>query len=133
MWPEASRSDLETLIANAVPVEMARRLGSIMRGRDAGITAPLVEDGFRRWLRRRGMEPDEVTNVAARLKRARGMIGGRLADPDQEIRTLEHAEEFGGLSPSLRSHLRRAVRLHSEWRVEERSRSPGRALASVSR
>lgn len=133
VWPEASKSDLETLIANAVPVEMARRLGSVMRARDEGSTAPLVEDGFRRWLRRRGMEPDEVTNVAARLKRARGMIGGSLADTEQEIRTLEQAEGFGGLSPSLRSHLRRAVRLHSEWRAEERSRRPGRSFALVSR
>lgn len=79
------------------------------------------------------MEPDEVANVAARLKRAKGMIGGSLADPEQEIRTLEQAEGFGGLSPSLRSHLRRAVRLHSEWRVEERSRRPGRSVASVYR
>ncbi len=33
---EASKSDLETLIANAVPMEMARRLGAVMRAREEG-------------------------------------------------------------------------------------------------
>lgn len=78
-----------------------------------------TEEDFRHWLlRTQHYTERSAGNVLSRLKRAHRLIGSgkHFTDPRDEVHALQKSSEFCRLSTSVRSQLKRAVLLHSEYR-----------------
>lgn len=113
--------DVDQMIANAVPVQLAEAIGRVILARSTGESIPTIDDRFSDWLRASGICGQVLRNRRHALGRARRLLGGRLyADLGDELRALEKAEGFSELSPSTRSDLRAALRAHAEWRTISR-------------
>ncbi len=70
---------------------------------------------FREWLMKEKNYSDRASrDVQSRLKRALGYAGDSSVCPDTMTK-LEANSEFKGLSMSVKSQMRRAIRLHNEF------------------
>jgi DNA (cytosine-5)-methyltransferase 1 len=109
--------EIDLMVANAVPVRMAQNLATCIAAFEEGNDLT-VERAFRAWLRdTQSFTLRSVGNVVSGLRRVRRMIGTetRFHDMRDAVHALERASEFAGLSTSVRSQLRRAIVLHSEF------------------
>lgn len=109
--------EIDLMVANAVPVKLVENVArAISAYSDAKAGRP-QEKEFRRWLQEKhGYTERAAGNVASRLKRARRMLpAAAFVDVRDEIHALQKSEEFSPLSVSVRSQLKRALQLHSEF------------------
>jgi DNA (cytosine-5)-methyltransferase 1 len=109
--------EVDMMIANAVPMHLAEVLADCVIANEAKREMSLERD-FREWLRQTQCYTDRSAgNVVSRLKRARRMIGPlmRFHETLNAVRALEKVPEFSRLSSSVKSQLRRAIYLRSEF------------------
>ena len=78
----------------------------------------MIKSGeFKLWLKSNTAYSDAVIgDVLSRIKRADGMLC--WDDADTYLFYLEREERFGALSGSVRSQIRKAVKLYAEYRKE---------------
>ncbi|MGC2305133.1 DNA cytosine methyltransferase [Candidatus Binatus sp.] len=110
--------EVDTMVANAVPVGLAQHLGEAMACYENPRNRESHEKEFRNWLQEmRSYTDRSAGNVISRLKRARRIVGveRRFADTRDELIALERMPEFAALSGSVRSQLKRAIILLSEF------------------
>ena len=110
-------TDQDVMIANAVPVELAKRV-ALAISRFEEECSMLCDSNFRAWLAStRRYTPRTVSNVVSRLKRASRILqlGDLPADPLDAIHALERKVEFTGLPSSVRSQIKKAIRLRAEY------------------
>ncbi len=121
-WSPCGLEDRDQMVANAVPVPLARAIATVIMHRHRGETQPVLERQFSSWLRdRRGMSQSTIEDTRTKTNRARRLLRGRiLADTAVEIAMLEGAEEFHELPAKTQSALRVALRLHAEFRRYQR-------------
>lgn len=109
---QITRGDLEQMVGNAVPVELARfvanRLQDYIR---AGGIAMDERQAFSEWLRtQKGYTDRSISDVFSRLHRATAML------PNHEINQyfipdLERSPDFQQLGVSIKSQIRKAINL----------------------
>ena len=114
-----AKRDVDQLLVNAVPVELARNLGHLVLARHLGRSLPPDDEAFSNWLRGQGFQGQVLRNRRYALRRARRLLSGRIfADVAVELRALEASDEFAKLRPSTRSDLRAAIREYAAWRAK---------------
>jgi DNA (cytosine-5)-methyltransferase 1 len=116
--PNLHAWEIDTMVANAVPVGLAQHLGEAMACYENPRDMERHEKGFRTWLQEmRSYTGRSAGNVISRLKRARRIVGAdrRFVDARDEVAALQRMPEFAALSASVRSQLKRAIILHSEF------------------
>lgn len=109
--------EVDTMVANAVPVHLSEVLGDCIVDYEVKRELSLEKD-FRCWLRETQSYTDRSAgNVVSRLKRVRKLIGPvmRFHETLDAVHALEKAPEFSRFSSSVKSQLRRAIVLHSEF------------------
>lgn len=115
-WSGTS-TEQDLMIANAVPVKLATRIAQAIRRFDEE-SSMQVEPDFRNWLKiKQEFTPRTVSNVLSRLKRASKILSEEKIshNPANSIHALEAKQEFIELTPSVRSQIRRAIRLKTEF------------------
>jgi len=113
-----SKTDMEQMIGNAVPVKLAEFVAVALKDFiDSRGVKRKISDGerFASWLiSEKEYKKRSANDVLSRLKRADGVCS--LTEPDDRyVFDLEHTEKFATLSPAVRSQVRKAVRLYSEF------------------
>ena len=109
---QSTRGDLEQMVGNAVPVELARfvadRIQEYIR---VGGVAVNERQAFSEWLRiQKGYTDRSISDVFSRLNRATTML------PNHEINRyfitdLERSPDFQQLGVSIKSQIRKAINL----------------------
>lgn len=112
---QISRGDIEQMIGNAVPVELAHfvaaRIQEHIQDRNAGGAVVDERQAFSEWLRNTKKYSDRsISDVFSRLNRAHAML------PNHDfnhylIPDLERTREFDELEVSVKSQIRKAIRL----------------------
>ena len=112
---QISRCDLEQMIGNAVPVELAHfianRLQEYIQAVAAGGGVVNEPNKFSEWLRtEKGYSDRSISDVFSRLNRAHNFL------PDHEINQylitdLEQLDDFNKLTVAVKSQIRKAIRL----------------------
>ena len=109
--------EIDLMVANAVPIGVAEVLATCISEFEESNDST-VERDFRAWLREtQSYTPRSAGNVVSRLRRVRRMIGSEARSHEMRdaVHALEKVPEFASLSASVRSQLRRAIVLHSEF------------------
>lgn len=119
---QISRCDLEQMIGNAVPVELARfiadRLHEYINAINPGGIIVNERQAFSEWLRvTKGYSDRSISDVFSRLNRA------KLILPNHDmnhyfIPDLERTEQFAKLDVSIKSQIRKAIRLKLNYLQE---------------
>ena len=119
---QISRCDLEQMIGNAVPVELARfvanRLQNYIHAVANGGGVVNEQQDFSEWLRtQKGYSDRSISDVFSRLNRAHNLL------PDHEVNQylitdLEQLQEFNELTVTVRSQIRNAIRLKLAYQNE---------------
>lgn len=108
---------LNTMIANAVPVNLAEHIAiTILRHEKE--QAMYSDLAFRKWLASsQHYTPRTAGNIVSRLKRASRILHtDKLSiDPLDVIHALERSGEFVNLPSSVKSQIKKAIRLHAEF------------------
>lgn len=112
---QIARCDLEQMIGNAVPVELARFVANrlqeyIQNIADGGV---VVEEApnFSEWLRtKKGYSDRSISDVFSRLHRASNLLPNHKID-QYLITDLEQLQEFKNLTVTVKSQIRKAIRL----------------------
>lgn len=115
-------SDRDLMVANAVPVLLARHLGKVTLRHEEEVRMMGIPEDFEEWLSdRHQLTPRSAGNVASRLRRVQRMLGGPIetADHRDVVHELTKRPEFQELTVSVRSQLKRAVQLHAEFLIRE--------------
>ena len=113
-----SKTDKEQMIGNAVPVNLARFIATCINQYDSERHMSDIEKdavGLENWLMEsKGYSPRSAKDVTSRLKRAQGIMpfGNGC---DEYLFRLEHEARFHGMSASVKSQIRNAVRLRYEY------------------
>ena len=112
---QISRCELEQMIGNAVPVELARfvanRLQEYIQTIANGGGVVNERQNFSEWLRaQKGYSDRSISDVFSRLNRASNLL------PNHElnqylIADLEQLQEFNNLTVAVKSQIRKAIRL----------------------
>jgi len=112
---EGSQSDIDLMVANAVPVQLARHIGETIARMEEMRGMSQSETEFREWLEHR-YQTRTAGNHVCRFKRAQKFLSGRaFDDPRDAVHEMTKNPEFSRLSPSVKSHLKQAVKLHFEF------------------
>ena len=112
-----SKTDMEQMIGNAVPVKLAEFVAKalahhILTEEDCDM---VDINQFQGWLRESPLTMKVQRDTVSSLKRA-DKISPIPSEPDaQYVFTLEQTPEFRELSVSVRSQLKRAVNLYSDY------------------
>jgi DNA (cytosine-5)-methyltransferase 1 len=109
--------EVDMMIANAVPVHLAEVLADCIVDYEVKREMRL-EKNFRAWVRQTQCYTDRSAgNVVSRLNRVRRLIGPmmRFHDTLDAVHALEEVPEFSRFSSGVKSQLRRAIYLHSEF------------------
>lgn len=112
-----SMTDQNTLIANAVPVLLAQHVGAAI-SRYEEERSMLSDPNFRNWLTQtQDYTPRTVSNVISRIKRAAKILHvNHLENNSLDVVTaLERKREFIELSSSVRSQIKKAIRLQADF------------------
>jgi len=105
-----SKTDIEQMIGNAVPVNLAEYVANCMK--EFVVEQPDY-DGFQQWLRKTEYTDRVVSDIISRLKRANRIITG---NPDPlYLYHLERSTEFIALDQSVKSQIKKAVTLYLEY------------------
>ena len=110
----------DLMVANAVPVLLARHLGRVILRHEEEARMTGVHEDFEGWLSdQRQLTSRSAGNVASRLRRVQRMLGKQIvaADHRDVVHELTKRPEFQELTVSVRSQLKRAVQLHAEFMV----------------
>lgn len=119
---QISRCDLEQMIGNAVPVELARfvanRLQNYIHAVANGGGVVNEQQDFSEWLRtQKGYSDRSISDVFSRLNRAHNLLPNH--DINQYLITdLEQLQEFNELTVTVRSQIRKAIRLKLAYQNE---------------
>lgn len=114
----AHQQDL--MIANAVPVELARHVGERILSHERLRCQTATDLRFQSWLVARGlMNERSAGNVASRLRRIAKILKTKRVPLDQAelLDSLSRRPAFRSLSTSVRSQLKRAGALYAEFRL----------------
>ena len=122
---QISHGDLEQMVGNAVPVELAHfiadRIQEHIQARNAGGVPVDERQAFSEWLRKTKKYSDRsISDVFSRLNRAK-MI---LPEHDMNlyfIPDLERTAEFRELEVSVKSQIRKAIRLKLAYLEQTRN------------
>jgi DNA (cytosine-5)-methyltransferase 1 len=109
--------EVDLMVANAVPVNLAEVLADCIVDYEVKREMSLEKD-FRAWVRETQCYTDgSAGNVVSRLNRVRKLIGPlmRFHDTLNAVHALEKVPEFSRFSSSVKSQLKRAIDLHSEF------------------
>ena len=119
---QISRCDLEQMVGNAVPVEMARfvanRLQNYIQAVANGGRDVNELQAFSEWLRtQKGYTDRSISDVFSRLNRAHNLL------PNHEINQylitdLEQLPEFNDLTVTVKSQIRKAIKLKLAYQNE---------------
>ena len=114
-----SKTDMEQMIGNAVPVKLAEFVANALRHHidEQSLAIETVDyAGFFEWIRAANTLSDRVErDTVSRLKRA-AAIRKIPPKPDAYYQfELEQTAEFRALKPTVRSQLKRAVMLYSQF------------------
>lgn len=112
-----TKTNKDIMVANAVPVQLARHVGNAIgkfeRGEYVG-----GEKAFHAWLMQvHGYKGRTAGNVLSRLHRVDRMLGEKLpfGAPESAIGLLEEMAEFNETSSSVRSQIKKAIRLRYDF------------------
>lgn len=113
-----SKTDLEQMIGNAVPVKLAEYVARILSQHilqeGDGIRKSTAD--FEQWLIEvHHMSARSASDVRCRLKRANSIHPVALQDGESYLFDLDQAAKFRELPVDRKSQLRRAVRLYAEY------------------
>lgn len=108
-----SKTDIEQMIGNAVPVNLANYVARCM---SSFVVEVPDYRGFQAWVKSTGHYSERVINdMISRLKRANKMLEG---DPDPTyLFLLERTDAFQKIDGSVRSQIKRAVSLYVEYKI----------------
>lgn len=114
---DGCQSDIDLMVANAVPVELARHIGEAIVRKEESRGMTKADDEFRAWLlESHSFTARTVGNVLCRLKRAQNFLGGQsFSDPRDAVHQMTKNPEYEKLTPAVRSQLKRAIILHAEF------------------
>lgn len=109
-----ARCDLEQMVGNAVPVVLARFVAEQLRNyiqNAQGDNDMNERQAFSEWLRaEKGYSDRSISDVFSRLNRAAAILPNHKID-QYYIVDLGEQEQYQKLSPSVRSQIRKAIRL----------------------
>jgi DNA (cytosine-5)-methyltransferase 1 len=111
-------SDLDLMIANAVPVNLAAHIGHAIGRYEEARQMTSLDTDFRRWLVQTQRYTDRSAgNVVSRLKRVYKLTGRRrgASNTNDEVHALVKSRRYAKLSTSVRSQLKRALLLHQQY------------------
>lgn len=117
-----TKTDMEQMVGNAVPVKLAEFVATaLMEFILSGEMKNSIQDGdeLASWLvSQKDYKKRSANDVVSRLKRADG-ICTLLKPSDEYIFELEHKKEFLELTTAVRSQIKKAVHLYSDFRYQE--------------
>ena len=133
-----TKTDIELMVGNAVPVKLAEFVANSLTyhiqnsktvkyylQRDLEMQydeVSLVSEPFREWLRdSQTMSERTQRDTLSRLRRANAICAIPTDPEAYYIFSLEQSEDYKALTPSVRSQLKRAVSLYSDYRRAENS------------
>lgn len=117
---KGSKTDREQMIGNAVPVNLgayvARALKAYIESKNS-LDIAECSDEYTHWLiDGKGLSERAARDAKSRLLRANGILEfNDVRDPDVYLAKLDKEEQFADLSSSVKSQLRRSVRLFCEY------------------
>lgn len=121
-----SKTDQEQMIGNAVPVNLGTYVANAILGFDKSrksIGLNLADDAFVYWLElEKGLSGRSASDTKSRLGRANAIL--EFEDPivpELYLASLSRSGEFRELSQTVKSQLRRAARLYSEYIVSHKA------------
>lgn len=109
----------DIMIANAVPVNLARHIAKAIAGFEELRSMNPGDRTFRTWLAdTQCYTPRTASNVVSRVRRANRILSiSRLPnDPLTAIHALERKREYQELTSAVRSQIKKAIRLHAEFK-----------------
>lgn len=127
VW-NGTKTDLEQMIGNAVPVELGRYVGKtilkyimskkLVKENMIGRKRMDAEKAFRSWLENdKNLNERSASDVTCRFKRVCSLIKLRPSSSKNKMMfELAENEEFQQMSPSIKSQLKRAITLHLEFK-----------------
>jgi DNA (cytosine-5)-methyltransferase 1 len=117
-----SKTDLEQMIGNAVPVKLAEFVAKMIilyKRQNEGTfeeECDLAQIGFEEWLSQKGMGKASVGDVISRLKRAERYVDlSKMDDLEYLLFEVGRNQDFAKLSMSVKSQIKRAIKLKSEY------------------
>jgi len=123
-----NKTDVELMVGNAVPVKLAEFVANALAhymqkdGYNRSDGAFLVCEPFLEWLRdNQTMSGRTQRDTISRLKRADAICSMPQEPEAYYLFTLEQSDDYKSLTPTVRSQLKRAVSLYSEYRKAERT------------
>ena len=119
---QLSRCDIEQMIGNAVPVELARfvanRLQNYIQAVANGGRIVNERQNFSEWLRtEKGYSDRSISDVFSRLNRAHLLLPNHGIN-QYLIADLEQLQEFNDLKVAVKSQIRKAIRLKLAYQKE---------------
>lgn len=108
-----SKTDIEQMIGNAVPVKLAEYVATCM----AQYVVEVPDySGFEAWLHKTDYSDRVISDIISRLKRAYKIIAD---DPDPTyLFLLERKDSFLSIDSSVRSQIKKAVSLYVEYKFD---------------
>ena len=108
-----SKTDIEQMIGNAVPVKLAEYVATCM----AHYVVEVPDySGFETWLHKTNYSDRVVSDIISRLKRAYKIIED---DPNPTyLFILERTDSFLSIESSVRSQIKKAVSLYIEYKFD---------------
>ncbi|HCR2979374.1 DNA cytosine methyltransferase [Serratia marcescens] len=110
-------TDQNIMVANAVPVLLAKHIADSVRKYE-GVLVEQDLEIFRGWLKEcRGYTSRTASNVLSRLKRVSHIVNIRrkIKDASLLINSLNKSIEFNELTISVKSQIRKAIKLKGEF------------------
>ncbi|MGN8152509.1 DNA cytosine methyltransferase [Agrobacterium sp. 22094] len=115
-WSGETKDSVSKMIANAVPVTVARAVGEVIVERHFGRSIPAIPDEVNKWLAAKGYSDPSIRNVRSRINAGRRLLLGRTySDPTHEIGALETVFDTVDLSVKAKSDIRISMRLLREF------------------
>lgn len=117
-----SKTDVEQMIGNAVPVGLAEFVAAclmhfIKEDQSEG-TSSFDKEDFRNWLdQQTSYSARSIGDTVSRVQRAFLLFPPCGALDDYYIFKIDQAEEFANLSDSVKSQIRRALRLYLQYQA----------------
>lgn len=111
-----SKTDVEQMIGNAVPVKLAEFVAKSLLAYIASDSQDSEKNNFEAWLiGTKNYSSRGAKDVISRCKRAEKMVPSNGEDEAHYIFALEQSEEFQCLSVNVRSQIKRAIKLKTEY------------------
>lgn len=112
-----SKTEMEQMIGNAVPVKLAKFVGTAVM--HFAINAPAIKidkAGFLKWLSENCTYVERTQrDFVSHVKRANSMLSLDLTSIAHYIFSLEQTAKYQELTKTVRSHLKKAVLLYAQY------------------